>query len=147
MFNRDLLILSKSTTSTSWYNMNNIFLEPCWSKQLLLFKPKRLGLFILPEKLKVDVTGKVFKWNGSPKIWQFLVHYSHITNLLFNYRIFFFKKSGKNRYTIFSKKRVYFFHLKRFLSQIRYSDLFTNRGTKYTPRKFFKKQGKISTYI
>lgn len=76
-----------------------------------------------------------------------MVHYSHITHIVFNSTLFFFKKNGKNKYIFFSKKSHSFFFLKKFLKRVRYSDLFTTRGLKYEPRFFFKKQGKISTYV
>lgn len=147
MFNQNGIFFYNYLLPNSKYNKNSFYFCGCWSDIVYTSRVENILLFLVPKKLKVDLTGKVFKWKSGRFVWDFSVHYSHISHLLFKSSLFFFKKSGKNKYTLFSKKLYTFFFLKKFLKKIRYSDLFTNRGLKYEPRSFLKKQGKISTYV
>lgn len=147
MFNRDLIYTNGALVGYNWNDINEVETSCFWASNYTTAVPKRSCIFILPDKMRVDISGKVFKWYSSPKVWRFLVHYSHQSNVVFNTPIFFFKKVGKNRYIIFSKRRVYTQLLRSVFRYVRQSDLFTGRGVKYTPRKYFKKQGKISTYV
>jgi hypothetical protein len=113
----------------------------------LLFDRVNTSMLVLPKKIEVEVVGKVFRWKVKKRYINFSVHYSHKTKLILNKFLYFFKKVNKTKNKFFFFNPNDFFFFKKFIKQIRYANLFTNRGVRTKPRFFLKKQGKISTYV
>lgn len=122
-------------------------LTMCWSNIFYNFTGNNVILNCRPRRIKLHIKGKVFKWKKTSNVWNFSVHYSHISEIVWKKSLFFFKKRGKTEYILFFKNSKSLFFFKKIVDKVRKSDLFTGRGIRQEPRKFFKKQGKISTYV
>ena len=115
-----------------------------FSKKYLNANIKNLFFF---KKLKINLTGKIFKWLFSFNKIKFGVHFSHETSLFFNFKNFFFKKIDKKNIMFYIFQIPKMKHLYRMKKKFRYIDIFNNRGIKFNTLFIYKKRGKVSRYM
>jgi hypothetical protein len=107
-------------------------------------------IFLKPffSKLKLVVSGRVFKWCLYPrKVSFFFIHFNK-KRFFFNKNFLFdFFKIGKfsiflQTYELFNKKK-----LLANVNLVKKYSVFTKRGVFFKNSVFFKKKGKVSSYI
>ena len=112
------------------YNKKIIFFKKkiFFSKKNLNFNFKKNIFF---KKLKINLTGKIFKWNFSFFKIKFGVHFSHETSLFLNFKNYIYKKIDKKNITFLIFKIPKMKFLYRIKKKYRYIDIFNNRGIKF----------------
>ena len=94
----------------------------------------------------INVIGRIFKWIRYATLMQFILPVHRKPQVFFNTNyLAFFLKNGKIFY-IFNDQVPYTLILK-FLFKIKKPSIFNKRGFTVLQRLYYKKKGKITSYI
>lgn len=114
-----------------------IFENLIWESSVLT---KKISFFI------INVTGRIFRWVKYETYMEFVLPVSNKPFLFLNLN--YFVKSLKNKLTFFIIPGMYSnYQLVKILYGIKKPSIFNKRGFRINNKIFYKKKGKITTYI